>query len=75
MPSRKPEEWPGLFERRLNAGDLEAVVVLYDPDASFVPKSGETVSGRDAIRPMLARLIDSKTRLRGQVIKVGGCRR
>ena len=54
MLPRTPEEWPGLFERYLNAGDLDAVASLYDPDAVFVPKSGETVCGRNAIRGMLS---------------------
>ena len=69
MLPNKPEEWPGLFEKHLNAGDLEAVVALYAPEASFVPKSGETVRGRDAISTVLSGLIDSKARLRGKVVK------
>jgi pimeloyl-ACP methyl ester carboxylesterase len=40
-PSR-PEDWPGLFEQHLNAGDLESVEALYEPEARFVSKSGET---------------------------------
>jgi uncharacterized protein (TIGR02246 family) len=59
-----------MFERHLNAGDLEAVVALYEPDARFVPKSGEPVVGRDGIRLVLAGLIGMKARLQGTVIKV-----
>jgi uncharacterized protein (TIGR02246 family) len=69
LPS-KPEEWPGLFERHLNAGDLDAVASLYDADATFVSKSGEPVSGRDGIRRVLARLIEGKARLQGQVVRI-----
>src|SRR5262245_51650983 len=69
MLTHKPEEWPALFERYLNAGDLEAAVALYDPDASFVPKSGEAVAGRDGIRRVLSELIGSEARLRGRVVK------
>jgi hypothetical protein len=47
MSLHKPEEWPRLFEQYLNAGDLDAVVALYEPSASFVARSGETVVGRD----------------------------
>ena len=50
MLPRTLEEWPGLFERYLNGGDLDAVASLYDPGATFVSKSGETLSGRAAIR-------------------------
>ncbi|SRR6266496_2068242 len=69
MLPHKPEEWPGLFERHLDAGDLEAVAALYDPDATFVPKSGETIRGREAIRAVLSGLIDQKARLHGKVVK------
>jgi uncharacterized protein (TIGR02246 family) len=69
MLPRTPEEWPGLFERHLNAGDLDAVASLYDPGATFVSKSGETLSGREAIRGVLSRLIDGKARLQGAVVR------
>jgi uncharacterized protein (TIGR02246 family) len=69
MQPRKPEEWPTLFERHLNAGDLESVAALYEPDASFVPKSSDTLVGRDAIRAVLSGLIAGKARLRGTVVK------
>jgi hypothetical protein len=32
----KPEDWPRVFEQHLNAGDLDAVVTLYEPEARFV---------------------------------------
>jgi uncharacterized protein (TIGR02246 family) len=70
MLPHKPEEWPSLFERYLNAGDLEAVAALYDADATFVAKSGDTVAGRDAIRTVLSGLIAGKARLRGKVVRL-----
>ena len=69
MLPQKPENWPSLFEQNLNAGDLEAVVALYEPDARFVGRSGETVVGRDRIRDVLAGLIQSKTRLQSRVLR------
>lgn len=69
-PVLKPEDWSGEFTRRLNAGDLEGVVALYDPAARFVPPDGsETLAGRDRIRPVLAGLIAAKTQLRSQVLQ------
>jgi hypothetical protein len=44
MSPHKPEDWPRLFEQQLNAGDLEAVVALYEPNASCVPKSAKRLS-------------------------------
>jgi uncharacterized protein (TIGR02246 family) len=69
MLPHKPEDWPGLFEQHLNAGDLDAVMALYEPDARFVARSGEIVVGRDRIREVLAEMIRSKTKLQSRVIK------
>ena len=69
MSPNKPEDWPRLFEQYFNAGDLEAVVALYEPEARFVVGSGETVVGRDRIRRALAEMIDTKTRLQSRVVK------
>jgi uncharacterized protein (TIGR02246 family) len=69
MSPHKPEDWPRLFEQHLNAGDLNAVMALYEPDARFVGRSGETVIGRDRIRQVLAGMIRTKTRLESRVVK------
>src|SRR5262245_58114269 len=69
MSSPSPDDWPGLFTKHLNAGDLEGVMELYERDARFVTRSGETLVGRDRIRDSLAGLIEAKTRLQGQVKK------
>jgi len=68
MLPQRPESWPGLFESRLNTGDLESVMALYEPNARFVAKTGETVAG-DGIRQALADMIDAQTRLQSRVVK------
>jgi ketosteroid isomerase-like protein len=65
----KPEDWPSVFEQHLNAGDLDAVIALYEAEAHFVARSGETLVGSDQIRKVLAGLIDAKTRLHSHVVK------
>jgi uncharacterized protein (TIGR02246 family) len=69
MLPRKPEDWPRLFVEYLNSGDLEAVAALYAPNARFVARSGETIIGRDRVRDMLARMIQSKTKLQSRGVK------
>jgi uncharacterized protein (TIGR02246 family) len=69
MPSSKPEDWPSQFSQHLDAGDLEAILALYEPEARFVPRSGETIVGRERIRDVLAGLIRSGTKLQGRVIQ------
>jgi uncharacterized protein (TIGR02246 family) len=64
-----PDDWPRVFENHLNAGDLDAVLALYDSEAHFVAPSGEILVGHDQIREVLARLIAAKTRFRSRVIR------
>jgi ketosteroid isomerase-like protein len=63
-----PADWPRQFTENLNAGDLDAVMELYDPDARCVARTGETVVGRDRIRDMLAGLIRTNTKLQSRVM-------
>ena len=53
MPARKPEECDLLLMEAAHAGDVEAAVALYEPNASFVQDSGEVVTGHAAIRELM----------------------
>ena len=66
---RKPEDWPRQFVERFNAGDLDAVMSLYEPEARFVTRFGETLVGGDAIRKVLGGLIESKTQFQSRVVR------
>ena len=51
MSAQSPEALHALLEAAFNAGDLDALVEVYDHDAALiVPPEGQRVSGRDAIR-------------------------
>jgi len=69
MAPDRPEDWPRAFTRHLNAGDLESVMELYEPDARFVAPSGETLVGRDRIRGPVTGLIQAQTRLQEHVVR------
>ncbi len=43
---------------------------LYDPNATVVPRAGETVVGHDGIRRMVAGFIGMKARLQSRVVNV-----
>jgi ketosteroid isomerase-like protein len=45
MPVTTPEEVAQLWAESLAAGDLEALVELYETDATLVPQPGEVVTG------------------------------
>ena len=49
LPAREPEQLHGLFEHAFNAGDIEALMALYEPDAALIPQPGVTVEGSAAI--------------------------
>jgi len=53
MIARSPAEADRLFAQAFSAGDLDALVSLYEPDAVLVPQPGQTVKGRQAIREAL----------------------
>jgi uncharacterized protein YndB with AHSA1/START domain/ketosteroid isomerase-like protein len=65
----KPDDWPRLFEQYLNAGDLDAVIALYEPEARFVAPSGEVLVGHDQMRKVIGEMIGAKTRLRARVVQ------
>ena len=69
MLPRDPEDWPNVFAQHLNAGDLDKVISLYEPDARFVAPSGETLIGRDRIGEVIAGLIRSNTKMKGRVLR------
>jgi uncharacterized protein (TIGR02246 family) len=60
MPATEPDQLHGLFEQAFNAGDIEALMALYEPDAALVPQPGVTVEGSDAIRDSLRWFLDRR---------------
>src|SRR5437763_13759576 len=63
MNARNPEEVDRLFAQALNAGDLDALVALYEPQAALTPEPGKTVIGHPAIRAALAQFVAGKPRI------------
>ena len=57
MPAHAPEEVARLWAESLTAGDLSALVELYEADATLVPQPGEVVTGIEAIREALSALL------------------
>jgi ketosteroid isomerase-like protein len=51
--AQNPEDITRLFVDRANAGDVEGLVELYEPDAVMAFPPGEQTVGRDAIRAVM----------------------
>jgi len=59
MPAKQPEECDALFEKYVNAGDLESLLALYEPDATLVPAPGQVATGTEVIRAALKPMLDA----------------
>jgi ketosteroid isomerase-like protein len=59
MPSiaRTPEEVHRLWTEYFIAGDLDGLVSLYEPEATFAAQPGASVTGLLAIREVLSRFV------------------
>jgi uncharacterized protein (TIGR02246 family) len=58
------------FSELLGEGRLDALLKLYEDDATFVPEPGRAVSGRESIRAELERLVAMGPRMSGSVERV-----
>ncbi|MFK0112297.1 SgcJ/EcaC family oxidoreductase [Streptomyces sp. NPDC091217] len=59
-----PQQVATLFMEYLEAGDVEGLVSLYEPNAHFVPAPGTHLEGTDAIRAAMQQMVDSGARLK-----------
>lgn len=60
MVAREPREVQQEFIKAFNAGNLDGLMGLYEPNASFVAQPGQVVSGADAIRKVLSGFLAMK---------------
>ena len=56
--TRRPEDLHPALAVAFNAGDLDSVLALYDPEAVFVIKPGQVTDGPAQLRAALRRLIE-----------------
>lgn len=69
-----PEDVIRGFAKRLNRGDVQGALELYEPEAIFVPEPGTTVTGRERIREALEGFAALKPTLTGEIqgVREGG---
>ena len=63
MSVHNPHEFDQIFAKAFNGRETDALVALYEPDATLVPEPGRPVTGRDAPRDAPADFM----RLNGQI--------
>jgi ketosteroid isomerase-like protein len=62
-PAAQPEHLERLFVQRVNAGDVDGLMALFEPDAVMATGQGRMATGREEIRQVLAELVASGEKL------------
>ena len=70
MSEQQPEQIHRAFVAAFNAGDADALMALYEPDASLAPAPGDVVTGLDAIREALAGFLALKGQMTIETLRV-----
>jgi uncharacterized protein (TIGR02246 family) len=63
MAARTPEDVDRLFVQALNAGRIDELVALYEPQATLMPSPGKLVTGTAPIRESLAQFVAGKPKM------------
>jgi uncharacterized protein (TIGR02246 family) len=64
MPARTPEEVDSMFEQGVNAGDVDAVVALYEPTATLISQPGQAATGSAEILAAVKEMIALKPQVK-----------
>ena len=67
MPIHQPEELPELAVQAINAGDVDTLVALFEPEACMSPEPGQVITGTQAIREALSGFLAMKPKLTQEV--------
>lgn len=62
----QPEDLSRFFLERANAGDVEGVVALYEPDAVLVGQGRQVITGKQALRQVYTQLFAGKPTFAGE---------
>lgn len=60
MEPNSPEQWWPLFQRAMRAGDIEALLRLYEPEAVIAGADGQMRPGHDGVRAQLRPLVEAR---------------
>lgn len=74
MPATSPAQIHREFEEAFNAGDLDALLALYEPGAALIAQPGVVAVGLDQIGPALQAFLDTGGKIRldtREVVTIG----
>jgi uncharacterized protein (TIGR02246 family) len=70
MEPMNPEDWWPIFQAAMAAGDVEAVLRLYEPEAVFAGPDGRLLTGHAELRQVLAPLANARADFHYTVVKI-----
>lgn len=70
MPAKTPEDADRLFGEYLNAGNIDALVALYETGGSLVQSDGSLATGHAAIREALVLILEARPVIRMNVVRI-----
>jgi uncharacterized protein (TIGR02246 family) len=70
MSARTPGDCDRLFAEHVNAGDIDALIALYEPDGRYARTDGSVAIGHAAIREVMQRLLAMRPTIRIEVSRV-----
>jgi len=70
MSNHTPEEVLSSVVEGINTGNIDSLMMLYEPEACFTPKPGQVVKGQQNIRQNLQGFIDMKGKMKSKVKRV-----
>ncbi len=66
MKVYKPQDMNAAFAEAFNSGEVGRLLALYEPGAVLVPRPGQVVEGKQAIRAALEELLALKGRMQSE---------
>jgi uncharacterized protein (TIGR02246 family) len=72
MPANTPEDVDRLFGEYVNAGDMDSLVDLYEPDATLIPEPGHKAVGREDIKNAFGQMLAARPKITMNVIGTVG---
>jgi ketosteroid isomerase-like protein len=63
-PAVEPDDLERLFVERVNAGDVDGLVALFEPEAAMAVSPGKVATGSQAIRQVFTDLVAAGAKLR-----------
>lgn len=70
MSKVTPEEVLHSVVQGINAGDLDSLTMLYEPDACFASQPGQFIKGRDGIRQSIQGFVNMRGKLESNIKRV-----